>query len=108
MLKKYLEGKLFTCVFPFLTWLKVGEKYSFEYKGRGKYEVTSDNANGKTIEMGQTQFLKSFAPDFVEKNTADAILYGFWLAEAGFDGKNLSPILGFYLDKSEDAVWTAK
>lgn len=79
----YVSGHFFRCVKTFLSWLKKGETYWFEYKGNGKYEVRSDNNLGNSFEMTVHQLLTCFIPCECEKNVYTSMQYFHWLGELG-------------------------
>lgn len=61
-ISNYVYGKFFRCIKPFLSWMKIGETYWFEYKDNNTYEVRSDNNLGKTFKMEIHQLLTCFLP----------------------------------------------
>ena len=83
-LSNYLTQRFFRCVRPFLSWLKKGETYWFEYHNDGEYEVRSDNNLGQKFEMTMHQLLGNFYPVKCETDICAAMNYAHWLGELGF------------------------
>lgn len=80
-ISNYVYGKFFRCIRPFLSWLKKGETYWFEYKDNNMFEVRSDNNLGKTFNMEIHQLLTCFLPCECEDNEFEMIRYFHWLGE---------------------------
>jgi len=92
----FLHNKFFRCVASFLSWLKPGEFYLFEYNGNDEYEVRSDNNKGQKLNMSQKQLLTCFVPTYVENNPMSAIVYGYWLRQIGLNDTQLNDIINWY------------
>ena len=92
----FLYGRFFRCVKPFLSWLKKGETYWFEYQGNGNYEVRSDNALGKKFTMTDFQLITCFFPTDCEKDIYSAFNYFHWLGEEGIHHGRTDDIIDFY------------
>lgn len=92
----FLHNRFFRCVGSFLSWLKPGETYWFEYHGDGEYEVRSDNNKGQKFNMSQKQLLTYFVPTYVENNVANALVYGYWLKSAGLSYLQLDDMIKWY------------
>lgn len=88
----YLSQQFFRCVSPFLSWLKKGETYWFEYHSKNEYEVRSDNNLGKRFEMTTHQLLGCFYPVECETDIFAAMVYAHWLGELGFHHKYIEDI----------------
>lgn len=83
-LSNYVSQRFFRCVRPFLSWMKKGETYWFEYHNNGEYEVRSDNNLGQKFEMTMHQLLGNFYPVECETDICAAMDYAHWLGELGF------------------------
>ena len=83
-ISNYVAPQFFRCVTPFLSWMKKGETYWFEYHNDGEYEVRSDNNLGQKFEMTTHQLLGNFYPIECETNICVAMNYAHWLGELGF------------------------
>lgn len=77
----FIDGKFFRCIGKFLSWLKEGETYWFEYLGNEKFGVRSDNEKGRVFEMTIHQLLTCFYPVECETNLKAALMYFHWLGE---------------------------
>lgn len=83
-ISNYVSQQFFRCVRPFLSWMKKGETYWFEYHNDGEYEVRSDNNLGQKFEMTTHQLLGNFYPVECETDICAAMDYAYWLGELGF------------------------
>ena len=83
-ISNYVSQQFFRCVRPFLSWMKKGETYWFEYHNDGGYEVRSDNNLGQKFEMTTHQLLGNFYPVECETDVCAAMDYAHWLGELGF------------------------
>lgn len=92
----FVYGKFFRCVGSFLSWLKKGETYWFEYQGNNNYEVRSDNALGQKFSMTTFQLLTCFFPVECEKNIYSAFQYFHWLGEQHIHHGRIEDIIDFY------------
>ena len=83
-ISNYVSQQFFRCVRPFLSWMKKGETYWFEYHNDGEYEVRSDNNLGQKFEMTTHQLLGNFYPVECETDICAAMNYAHWLGFLGF------------------------
>lgn len=100
-ISNYVNGRFFRCISPFYTWLKKGESYWFEYHGDNTYEVRSDNALGKKVEMEVHQLLTCFVPTECETDIYFGIKYWHWLGEMGIHHGNIDEIVKWYEEKDK-------
>ena len=84
-ISNYVTQQFFRCVRPFLSWMKKGETYWFEYHNNGEYEISSDNNLGQKFEMTTHQLLSNFYPVECETDICAAMDYAYRLGELGFD-----------------------
>ena len=80
-ISNYVSQQFFRCVRPFLSWMKKGETYWFEYHNDGEYEVRSDNNLGQKFEMTTHQLLGNFYSVECETDICDAMDYAYWLGD---------------------------
>ena len=84
---RFVYGKFFRCISPFLSWMKENETYWFEYILKGIFEIRSDNNKGKRFEMETYQLLKCFIPCDCEYSISNTQMYLNWLDSIGMDDK---------------------
>lgn len=91
----YVSGRFFRCFKPFLSWMKKGESYWFEYQDNGIYCVRSDNNLGKSFNMEVYQLLTCFIPCKCEEDNAELIRYFHWLGELGIHRGNVDDYIKY-------------
>ena len=69
---------------PFLSWMKKGETYWFEYHNNGEYEISCDNNLGQKFEMTTHQLLSNFYPVECETDICAAMYYVYQIGELVF------------------------
>ncbi len=95
-ISEFVDGKFFRCVGKFLSWLRLGETYWFEYIGNDYYIVRSDNNLGKKFEMIQHQLLTNFFPVNCETDKLYAMKYCHRLGELGIHHGYIDDIYNAY------------
>ena len=96
-ISNYVSGKFFRCIQPFLSWMKKGETFWFEYHpSTDTYEIRSDSAVGREIKMEIYQLLTCFVPIECETNIYFAIKYFHWLGELEIHHNDIDEIVNWY------------
>lgn len=97
---KFLKQRFFRCRGKFLSWLKVGESYWFEYLGNEKFGIRSDNEKGRTFEMTIHQLLTCFYPVECENNLKTALKYFHWLGERGIHRGYVEDLADYIVERN--------
>lgn len=95
-ISEFVDRKFFRCVGKFLSWLRLGETYWFEYIGNDHYTVRSDNNLGEKFEMTQHELLTKFLPVNCETDKLYAMKYCHWLGELGVHKGYIDDIYNAY------------
>ena len=95
-ISEFVSGRFFRCIKPFLSWLKKGETYWFEYHNDNKFEIRSDNGLGRKFEMTAYQLLTCFVPIECETDLNYTMRYFYKLGQLGIHGSIIYDILKFY------------
>ena len=100
-ISEFVSGRFFRCIKPFLSWLKKGETYWFEYHNDGNFEIRSDNELGKKFSMTTYQLLTCFVPIECETNMNYTMGYFYKLGQLRVHETNIYDIIKFYEEYNE-------
>lgn len=101
-ISEFVSGKFFRCINPFLSWMRKGECYWFEYIGDYEFEIRSDNALGTKFEMTDYQLIVNFVPVEVEEDFTKAVKYFYKLGELDIHHSYIDTIVDFYINLNKD------
>lgn len=97
-ISEFVYGKFFICINKFLSWLKEGEHYWFEYIYEDdSYEVRSDNNLGKRFKMEPFQLLTCFVPCFVEEDPILGFKHFYHLYKRGISKERIDDIIQSFI-----------
>ena len=92
----FLKDKMFICVRNIDKHEIKGKPCVIKNLGDNNFSISYEFNKSFEVKMSDLQLLEHFVPDYVEKSTQAALVYGYWLSSRGFPHELLSPMLTYY------------